>query len=93
MSYTLIDNEAKKQYEFHIDGDLARIEYIKAQGKIFLTHTEVPEKFEGKGIGSALAKQALDDIQQKGLQLVPLCPFVSAYLNRHPEYNSLIESK
>jgi predicted GNAT family acetyltransferase len=90
MSYTLIDNEEKKQYEFHIDGDLARIEYIKAQGKIFLTHTEVPAKFEGKGIGSALIKQALDDIRQKGLTLVPLCPFVAAYINRHPEYNTLI---
>lgn len=90
MSYTLIDNEEKKQYEFHIDGDLARIEYIKAQGKIFLTHTEVPAKFEGKGIGSALIKQALDDIRQKELTLVPLCPFVAAYINRHPEYNTLI---
>lgn len=90
MSYTLIDNEEKKQYEFHIDGDIARIEYMKAQGKIFLTHTEVPAKFEGKGIGSALIKQALDDIRQKELTLVPLCPFVAAYINRHPEYNTLI---
>ncbi|MFA5329410.1 MAG: GNAT family N-acetyltransferase [Prolixibacteraceae bacterium] len=90
MSYTLIDNEVKKQYEFQIDSDLARIEYIKAQGKIFLTHTEVPEKFEGKGVGSELVKQALDDIQQKGLVLVPLCPFVAAYINRHPEYNSMV---
>jgi uncharacterized protein len=93
MSYKLINDEAKKQYEFHIDGDLARIEYIKAQGQIFLTHTEVPEKFEGKGVGSALIKQVLEDIQQKGLQLVPLCPFVSAYINRHPEYNVLIENR
>ena len=89
MNYSLINNEEKKQYEFHIDGAIARIEYIKAQGKIFLTHTEVPAKFEGKGIGSALVKQVLDDIRQKGLILVPLCPFVSAYINRHPEYNTL----
>lgn len=93
MSYTLIDNEAKKQYEFHIDGDLARIEYIKAREKIFLTHTEVPAKLEGKGIGSALIKQALEDIQQKGLELVPLCPFVVAFINRHPEYNTLISNR
>ena len=92
MSYNLIDNEENKQYEFHIDSDLARIEYIKAQGKIFLTHTEVPAKFEGKGIGSALVKQVLDDIQQKGLSLVPLCPFVAAYINRHPEYNALLSN-
>lgn len=90
MDYTLVDNEAKKQYEFHIDGDLARIEYIKAQGKIFLTHTEVPEKFAGKGVGSALVRQVLYDIREKELGLVPLCPFVAAYINRHPEYGSLI---
>ncbi len=90
MDFLLNDNAEKNQYEIHIDGDLARIEYIKAQGKIFLTHTEVPAKFEGKGIGSALVKQVLDDIRQKELILVPLCPFVTAYLNRHPEYNSLL---
>ena len=90
MSYILIDNEAKKQYEFQIDGVLARIEYIKAQGKIFLTHTEVPSKLEGKGVGSALVRQVLEDIQQKGLGLVPLCPFVAAYINRHPEYRGLV---
>lgn len=90
MENTLIDNEAKKQYEFHINGEVARIEYIKAQGKIFLTHTEVPERFEGKGVGSALVRQVLDDIRQKELGLVPLCPFVAAYINRHPEYSSLI---
>ena len=90
MSYILIDNEAKKQYEFLIDGVLARIEYIKAQGKIFLTHTEVPSKLEGKGVGSALVRQVLEDIQQKGLGLVPLCPFVAAYINRHPEYRGLV---
>jgi predicted GNAT family acetyltransferase len=90
MNHALIDNAEKKQYEFHIEDDLARIEYIKAQGKIFLTHTEVPSKFEGKGVGSALVKQVLDDIRQKGLTLVPLCPFVAAYINRHPEYNALL---
>jgi predicted GNAT family acetyltransferase len=90
MEYTLIDNEAKKQYEFHIDGEVARIEYIKAQGKIFLTHTEVPEKFEGKGVGSALVSQVLDDIRKKEWGLVPLCPFVAAYINRHPEYKPLV---
>lgn len=92
MDYLLIDNAEKNQYEIHINGDSARIEYIKAQGKIFLTHTEVPSKFEGKGIGSALVKKVLDDIRQKGLILVPLCPFVAAYINRHPEYNSLMSN-
>ena len=51
--HELIDNAAEKRYEFDLGGDLAMIEYIKAQGFIVLTHTEVPEKYEGQGIGSA----------------------------------------
>lgn len=93
MGYTLIDNEDEKQYEFHIDNELAKIEYVKQPGKIYLTHTEVPESLEGKGIGSTLVRQVLDDIQEKGLKLIPLCPFVAAYLKRHPEYQALIENK
>ena len=93
MNYILTDNEDEKQYEFHLEDEVARIEYIKAQGRIFLTHTEVPESLEGKGIGSALIKQVLDDIQGKGLILVPLCPFVAVYIRRHPEYMVLVENK
>lgn len=92
MSYTLIDNIGEKQYEFQVEGKIARIEYLKAQDRIFLTHTEVPESLEGKGIGSALVRQVLDDIQEKGLKLVPLCPFVAGYLRRHPEYQALVEN-
>lgn len=93
MSYTLIDNEDEKQYEFHIEDNIAKIEYVKQPGKIYLTHTEVPESLEGKGIGSALVRQVLEDIREKGLILVSLCPFVAAYIRRHPEYNSLVENK
>ena len=91
MEYDLIDNEEKKQYEFHIEGLVPRIEYIKAKGgRIFLTHTEVPKKLEGKGVAGGLVRRVLEDIKQKGLTLVPLCPFVSMYIKRHPEWRSLI---
>jgi len=91
MEYDLIDNEERKQYEFHIDGLVPRIEYIKAKDdKIYLTHTEVPRQLEGKGVGSALVKQILEDIKQKELTLVPLCPFVAMYITRHPEWKSLV---
>ena len=56
----------------------------------FLTHTEVPKSMEGKGLGSAIVKLALEDIEQKGLTLVPLCPFVALYLKRHPEWKRLV---
>ncbi len=88
--YELIDNIAEKQYEFHIDGQKPRIEYIKVEGKIFLTHTEVPKALEGRGIGSAMIKSALEDIKEKELTLVPLCPFVAAYIKKHPEWRELV---
>lgn len=86
----VVDNPSAKQYEAEVEGSLARIEYIKAQDKIYLTHTEVPRELEGKGIGSALVLKVLEDIEAKGLTLVPLCPFVALYLKRHPEWKRLV---
>ncbi len=90
MSYQLIDNKELKQYEFHIEELIPRIEYIKAQKQIFLTHTEIPNFLAGKGVGKELVKQALEDIKQKDLTLVPLCPFVALYIKRHPEWRKLV---
>lgn len=90
MAHQLIDNENSKQYEFHIDGLLPRIEYIRTKDKIYLTHTEVPKGLEGKGVGSQLVNAALEDVKAKDLDLVPLCPFVALYIKRHPEYKTLV---
>ena len=90
MNYTLINNEAKKQYEFHIDNHIPRIEYILVPGKIFLTHTEVPRELEGQGIGSAIIKAALEDVEKRELTLVPMCPFVAGYIKKHPEWKKLV---
>jgi len=90
MSYQLIDNEELKQYEFHIEEFIPRIEYIKAKNQIFLTHTEIPNFLAGKGVGAKLVKQALEDIKQKDLTLVPLCPFVALYIKRHQKWRKLV---
>ena len=87
--YTLIDNQEKNQYEFHIEGHIAKIEYKLKGERIYLIHTEVPKAIGGRGIGSMLVKRVLEDIQDRGLNLVPLCPFVAAYLKEHPEWNLL----
>lgn len=91
MEYQLINNESDRRYEFRIDDAIAKIEYTCSGGKIYLTHTEVPIELEGKGIASSLVRKVLADIQQKGLELVPLCPFVGAYIRRHPEWESLVQ--
>ena len=88
--FKLIENEAEKQYEFHIDRFILRMEYIKVPGKIFLTHTELPVELEGKGIGSALIKQVLEEIEKLDLVLIPMCPFVATYIKRHPEWKKLV---
>ncbi|MGB3143769.1 MAG: GNAT family N-acetyltransferase [Maribacter sp.] len=90
MDFEIVDNPEKKRYEATVEGAMARIEYIKAQDKIYLTHTEVPQALEGKGVGSKLVSKVLEDIDQQGLTLIPLCPFVALYLKRHPEWKRLV---
>ena len=89
--YELINNEENKRYEFHIDGLIPRVEYlITKDDKIYLTHTEVPRALEGKGIASALVRATLSEIEKSGRQLVPLCPYVARYIQKHPEWNKLV---
>ncbi len=90
-TYNLIKNTATMQYEYHIDGDVALVEYIKTpEGEVYLTHTEVPTNLQGRGIASELIREVLEDIKKEGLQVVPVCPFVSAYINRHPEWRQMV---
>ena len=75
----------KKKFELHLGDQFAFIDYIiNKNGIIFLTHTEVPQNLEGKGMGSAIVSKALDYIRQEGLKMAPLCPFVAKYLKDHP---------
>ena len=71
------------------EGEAARSEKTK-NGEIYLTHTEVPSALEGKGVGSSLVRLALEDIERQQLRLVPLCPFVAGYVQKHPEWKRLV---
>lgn len=86
----VVDNPAKNQIELMVDGLLSVIEYRRQQGMIYFLHTRVPPALEGRGIASQMAKFALDAARDRGDKVVPLCPFVSAYINRHSEYQSLV---
>lgn len=86
----LIDNKEAGQYEFHMDGFIPRLEYIKTKDKIFLTHTEVPGELEGKGLGFALVKAVFEEVERLQLPMIPLCPFVAAYIKRHPEWKRIV---
>jgi predicted GNAT family acetyltransferase len=91
-----VANDAEHhRYVIRHDGDVAGFaEYrMAAPDRIVLTHTEIDERFEGHGLGSALAKAVLDDIRGRGWQVVPRCPFMADYIRRHPEYADLTKSR
>jgi predicted GNAT family acetyltransferase len=84
-------NQADSRYELEIDGQLAMITYRDADGVRYYIHTEVPKALEGRGIASLMAKAVLDEAQAEHLTIVPLCPFVRGYIERHTQYKSLVK--
>ena len=84
------NNQDLSRYELTVADATALVAYDMRDGKIALTHTEVPDSLAGQGVGSALAKGALDDIRAKGLKVLPLCSFIASYIKRHPEYQDLV---
>ena len=89
---TIRDNPERHRFEADLgDGSFAIAEYTLPAGKIMFTHTEVPEAHEGKGIGSALIRYALDEARRRGLKVIPICPFFAAYIKRHSEVQDLLE--
>ena len=87
----IADNPAESRYEARAGDDLAGAVYYEMRGPdhIVFIHTEVDDAFEGHGIGGKLARFVLDDARARGLKVTPLCPFISAWMRRHPEYEDL----
>jgi predicted GNAT family acetyltransferase len=89
---SVTDQPDANRYEARIGGELAGVvEYVRAGNVIVLAHTEVDPAFEGRGVGGGLARGALDDVRARGgLEVVPTCPFIAAWIGRHPEYVDLV---
>ncbi len=88
---TVVDVPESTRFEIHVDGRLAGFsEYVMAGRRIVISHTEVDEAFEGRGIGGALARATLDAVRERGLEVVPVCPFVAGWIHKHPEYAALV---
>ena len=86
------DNPERHRFEIDLgDGTFAIAEYTLRPGKIMFTHTEVPEAHEGKGIGTTLIRFALDAARDRGLKVVPICPFFAAYMQKHAEVQDLLD--
>jgi predicted GNAT family acetyltransferase len=90
---TVTDNAGERRYEARAGEEvIGFIDYRLAPGQMRLLHTEVDRDVEGEGVGSLLVARALDDIRLRGLEVVPFCPFVLAFIKRHPEYSDLVAS-
>lgn len=79
------DNRAQHRFELQVDGETAFLQYERTTKSLALVHTEVPERLRGRHIGDALVKAALDAGHAAGLRIVAICPFVRAYLRKHPQ--------
>ncbi len=87
----VVDNVERHRYELQIDGATAFLQYQRRAGVVTLIHTEVPPALRGGGVAGQLARFALETARAAGERVVPMCPYVQAYLQKHPEYADLVE--
>ncbi len=88
----VLNNEAERRYELKLAGRVVGVaEYRPAGPSLMFTHTEIEEGHEGQGLGSKLVREALDDARARKVNVVPMCPFVAAFIREHPEYLNLVQ--
>jgi uncharacterized protein len=87
----VVDNANESRYEVRVDGELAGFaQYRQRPAALAFVHTEIDDRFEGQGLGGKLVSHALDDARKRSLAVLPICPFVRSYIERHPEYLDLV---
>jgi len=84
-------NENHKRFELNVNGPLAFIDYKESPEHIALTHTEVEPELQGTGASTAVVEKTLMYIKETGKKLLPFCPFVFAYIKRHPEWKTIVD--
>lgn len=88
----LADVPEESRYELRVGDELvAFANYRRRNGRLVFLHTEVDPAFEGRGLGGRLAAGALDDARRQRVRVVPLCPFMASFIERHPEYRDLVD--
>ncbi|MGW4094371.1 GNAT family N-acetyltransferase [Nocardia sp. NPDC004750] len=90
----VVRNDERHRYEVFYGGELAGFaDYEERDDETVFTHTEVDGAFSGKGLGSVLAKSAIEDVIERGRVIRPVCPFIKAYLDKHPDYDEHVIGK
>ncbi|MCZ2857507.1 GNAT family N-acetyltransferase [Blastococcus sp. VKM Ac-2987] len=88
---TVVDRPETGRFEALVDGKVAGLaEYRRRGSSVAFTHTVVDPEFEGRGVGSALARGALDAVREEGASVLPFCPFIRSWIQRHPDYADLV---
>jgi len=91
METSVVNNPEARRFEIHADGKLAGfVAYERTSEEVSFTHTEIDPAFEGKGLGSILIREVLDATRAEGKSVLPFCPFVRRYVQRHQEYLDLV---
>ena len=90
MSDAVRNNTAENRFELDVNGHTALAFYGMEPGVIIFLHTEVPQQLSGGGVGSRLVRGALEEVRALRLKVVPKCPFVAAYMGKHPEFSDLL---
>lgn len=88
--YQIEHNEKDNRFATTVDGEKAMLLYMRQPDRIVFVSTRVPPAIEGRGIGSALARAGLEYAREQSLAVVPQCPFVRVYIEKHPEYKPLL---
>jgi predicted GNAT family acetyltransferase len=86
----VIDNGALHRYELVIEGTTAFVNYHRTPRALVLTHAEVPGSLRGRGHGTRLVRAVLSHLRAQGEKIVPQCPFIAAYMERHREFDALL---
>ena len=87
---TVVHNAAEQRFETNLDGQLAVVEYLRQGDRVVFHHTEVPDEHEGRGVATAIARQALDWARKEKLEVVPQCPFISDFVRKNAEYADIV---
>lgn len=86
------DAHGDGRYAITVDGEPAgELDYRTVDGRRVFIHTGIRDRFEGQGLAGKLARRVLDDARAEGLKIVPLCPYVAGYLERHPADQDLVD--
>jgi predicted GNAT family acetyltransferase len=90
MGDTVTDHVAASRFELAFGDAVAFVSYRRTGRVLALTHAEVPPRLGGRGVGSALVRAVLELVRARGERVVPRCPFVAAFIDKHPEYRDLV---